>query len=30
MDNIRYFKPLNEPDVPIDMIGKVTVAGWEG
>lgn len=30
MDNIRYFKPLAEPDVPVPMIGKVTVAGWEG
>ena len=30
MDNIRYFKPLDEPDVPVHMIGKVTVAGWEG
>ncbi|MEP5766461.1 MAG: OB-fold domain-containing protein [Halieaceae bacterium] len=30
MDNIRYFKPLDEPDVPIAMIGKVPVSGWEG
>ena len=30
MDNIRYFKPLDEPDVPVDMIGKVPVAGLEG
>ena len=29
MDNIRYFKPLAEPDVPIEMIGKVPVEGWE-
>jgi len=30
MDNIRYFKPTNEPDVPIEMIGKLPVTGWEG
>ncbi len=30
MDNIRYFKPLAEPDVPIEMIGKVPLSGWEG
>ena len=30
MDNIRYFKPIDEPDVPIDRIGKVPVSGWEG
>jgi uncharacterized OB-fold protein len=30
MDNIRYFKPVDEPDVPIEMIGRVTVDGWEG
>jgi uncharacterized OB-fold protein len=30
MENIRYFRPLDEPDVPIDMIGKVPVSGWEG
>jgi hypothetical protein len=30
MDNIRYFKPLDEPDVPVDMIGKLPVEGWEG
>jgi len=34
MDNIRYFKPLDEPDVPVDRIGHVPVsgipvAGWE-
>ena len=34
MDNIRYFKPLEQPDVPIHMIGKVPVegmpaGGWE-
>ena len=29
MDNIRYFKPIDEPDVPIDSIGKVPVTGWE-
>ena len=21
MDNIRYFKPLDEPDVPVELIG---------
>ena len=30
MDNIRYFKPIDEPDVPVEMIGKVPVEGWEG
>ena len=30
MDNIRYFKPLDEPDVPIELIGKLTVTGEEG
>jgi uncharacterized protein len=30
MDNIRYFKPLQEPDVPVAMIGKIPVEGWEG
>ncbi len=30
MDNIKYFKPLDEPDVPVEMIGKVPVSGWEG
>lgn len=27
LDNIRYFKPLDEPDVPLDMIGKLPVEG---
>ncbi|MFT4825264.1 MAG: putative OB-fold protein [Halioglobus sp.] len=27
MDNIRYFKPLDEPDVPLDMIGKLPAEG---
>lgn len=27
MGNIRYFKPLDEPDVPSDMIGKLPVEG---
>ena len=27
MDNIRYFKPLDEPDVPLEMIGKLPVEG---
>lgn len=30
MDNIRYFRPIDEPDVPVEMIGKVPAAGWEG
>jgi len=30
MDNIKYFKPLDEPDVPVDQIGKLPVSGWEG
>ncbi|MEZ5502235.1 MAG: Zn-ribbon domain-containing OB-fold protein [Halioglobus sp.] len=30
MDNIRYFKPLDEPDVPVEKIGKLPVTGWEG
>lgn len=30
MDNIRYFKPLDEPDVPVAMIGKLPVTGLEG
>ena len=30
MDNIRYFKPIDEPDVPVEMIGKLPVTGWEG
>ena len=33
MDNIRYFKPLDEPDVPVDRIGSVPFEGlpesWE-
>lgn len=28
MDNIRYFKPIDEPDVPADQIGKTPVSGW--
>lgn len=27
MDNIRYFKPIDEPDVAIENIGKVAVDG---
>lgn len=27
MDNIRYFKPIAEPDVPLEMIGKLPVEG---
>jgi uncharacterized OB-fold protein len=30
MDNIRYFRPLDEPDVPVDQIGTVPVSGWGG
>ena len=30
MDNIRYFKPLAEPDVPSAMIGKLPLTGWQG
>ena len=30
MDNIRYFKPIDEPDVPLDMIGKLPVEGLGG
>ena len=29
MDNIRYFKPIDEPDVPVEKIGKMPVTGWE-
>ncbi len=27
MDNIRYFKPVDEPDVAPEMIGKIPVGG---
>ena len=30
MDNIQYFRPIDEPDVPVEMIGKLPVTGWEG
>ena len=30
MDNIKYFKPIDEPDVPVEKIGQVPVSGWEG
>ena len=30
MDNIKYFKPIDEPDVPVDKIGKLPVTGLEG
>lgn len=30
MDNIKYFRPIEEPDVPVGQIGKVPVTGWEG
>lgn len=29
MDNIRYFKPIDEPDVPVEKIGKLSVTGQE-
>jgi len=29
MDNIRYFKPIDEPDLPIELIGQVPVSGPE-
>ncbi|MBN7798025.1 Zn-ribbon domain-containing OB-fold protein [Parahaliea mediterranea] len=28
MDNIQYFKPIDEPDVPVAQIGKLPVSGW--
>lgn len=28
MDNILYFKPLDEPDVPVDQIGHIPISGW--
>lgn len=30
MDNIKYFKPIDEPDVPPERIGKLPVTGLEG
>lgn len=30
MENIRYFKPIGEPDVPVARIGRLPVTGWEG
>ena len=30
MDNIKYFKPIDEPDVPVEQIGKLPVTGLEG
>ncbi len=30
MDNIRYFRPIDEPDVPVERIGKLPVTGLEG
>ena len=30
MDNIRYFKPIDEPNVPFEKIGTLTASGWEG
>ena len=28
MNNIKYFKPIDEPDVPIEKIGHMPVEGW--
>ncbi len=28
MDNIQYFTPIDEPDVPIERIGHMPVEGW--
>jgi uncharacterized OB-fold protein len=30
MDNIRYFRPIDEPDIPVGQIGKLSVTGLEG
>lgn len=30
MDNIRYFRPIEEPDVPVERIGSLSIAGLEG
>ena len=30
MDNIRYYRPIDEPNVPVDQIGKLPVTGLEG
>ena len=30
MENILYFRPLDEPDVPVERIGTLPVAGLEG
>jgi uncharacterized OB-fold protein len=27
MDNIRYFKPIDEPDIPPELIGRLNTAG---
>lgn len=27
MENIRYFRPIDEPDVPVERIGKLSVSG---
>tara|TARA_R110001599_G_scaffold353231_1_gene591080 strand:- start:169347 stop:169862 length:516 start_codon:yes stop_codon:yes gene_type:complete len=29
MDNIRYFRPIDEPDVPVDRIGTLATTGLE-
>jgi len=28
MDNIQYFRPIDEPDVPPEKIGQLPVSGW--
>lgn len=30
MDNIKYWRPIDEPDVPFEKIGKLPASGWEG
>lgn len=27
MDNISYFKPIDEPDIPVELIGRLTASG---
>ena len=29
MDNIKYFKPLDEPDMALEDIGKLVLSGGE-
>lgn len=30
MENILFFRPIDEPDVPVERIGTLPVTGWEG